>query len=103
MKTNITHKQILLVYGAYTGDGTADRIIPHNLKRVPRLIFIVNRSNYQQNNGAWEGATFRFSRTSDNSSYTVSVPQETYFCVGNAAGLEVTSNANGVVYDWVAI
>lgn len=84
--------------GQFTGDGTQNRAVAHNLPGVPEFIWWVKETGndwpmYQINGRPyfwWMGASTQVSQTA---------PTNTAFYVG---GVDTRGNEIGVVYNWFA-
>jgi len=87
--------------GAYTGDATVNRGIPHGLGRVPKIVFLT-----------WDGQAWEFiiqaafvTALTDAavSTQAVTTPDATNFYVGNAASHMEAANQNLAGYHWFAL
>ena len=87
--------------GAFTGNSTANRAIPHKLARVPDLILL-------QGEAAGYGAVIivdgyvSFSNSGADAYLSVTAADATNFYVGNITNY-ATSGNDAKVWNWVAI
>jgi hypothetical protein len=107
----ITKSGIVAVYpdistvktGSFTGDGTANRAIPHGLDSVPLLIYIYANVGTSV---VLQGSSTRIctlEETNEVEFLSVSAPDDTNFYVGVAYNFAKSCNSSGVTYRWVAI
>lgn len=88
--------------GSYTGNGAADRAIPHGMSTTPKIVLI---TTYE--------ATAYFHRIHSGTNYiycdkghellAVSAIDSTNFHVGNAGDIIASANENTKSYIWIAI
>ncbi len=95
----------VIAEGAYTGDDSVNKAIPHGLSLTPKYVRIVCNTNpeyhaiiygqeakiYPTVTGAWKAAR------------AVTIPDVTNFYVGNAAEYWETMNEAGSSYYWIAL
>lgn len=103
MSVNLSEPPQSIKTGTYTGDDTANKAVSHGLARTPKIILVTNRSNYQSFLGNEGAADWVWRRASDNNHQHTTSATALYFYIGNAGDYQVSVNASGVVYEWVAI
>jgi hypothetical protein len=88
--------------GTYTGNGAANRAVPHNLINTPAIVLITPA-------GGGHNLQFRIFGSLGIiicigiNEFVVTIPDATNFYVGNAASYPNSANENLTVYHWVAI
>jgi len=88
--------------GSYTGNGTANRAIPHGLGRKPKYVKIQNLDINVQNELLAElGLIFVHLETSFGR-FTITDMDTVYFYVGNTDSYNNSGNGLGCEYYWVA-
>jgi alpha-D-ribose 1-methylphosphonate 5-triphosphate synthase subunit PhnI len=90
--------------GSYTGDGTANRAIPHGLGRIPKLVVVWRQAHGDWLNILQQGDNGYILAVAASTQYlhTVTAMTSTNFYVGNSVDYDRTANNNGFVYGWVA-
>ncbi len=104
----------LIASGAYTGNSTANRAIPHGLGSVPRVVYIQNQTDtsslfffvifsgfgyilsFQLSSGSWIGE-------SNTANLTVTQIDSVNFYVGHTSYFANTANLTGKSYRWIAL
>lgn len=98
---------VKIVNGNYVGNASVNRVIPHGLGRVPKMVLIADITNYIHLLNPLFGASLLYALISGASSAIgtigVTAMDNTNFRVGNATSYPQSANANGVGYYWVAI
>ncbi|NJD76945.1 MAG: hypothetical protein FIB08_07610 [Candidatus Methanoperedens sp.] len=89
---------------SYTGNGTANRAIPHGLGRTPKIVFLQrDEAGYGH---AWiiNGNLIVYTDSGSTAKYAVTAADSTNFYVGNSAQYDLSMNgASGATHYWVAI
>jgi len=86
--------------GNYTGDNTANRVIPHGVGSTPKLIIL---GNDDAGPGFLIfGSLAAILNTTTPGLNAVTIPDVTNFYVGNAANYSLSANANASNYHWTA-
>ena len=93
--------------GTYTGDGTANRAIPHGFGITPKLVKLM----YASGTPLWEytqitGLMVSYIYAMTNAGHyqlAVTVMDATNFYVGNATNYDQSANYLNATYTWVAI
>jgi hypothetical protein len=94
----------LINTGTYVGDATTNKAIAHGLGRVPTIIFIwvaIAGTTWRWVHGL--EAALHFLSDTSSQVFTVTIPDATYFYVGNPADYATSGNNSGSTYRWVAI
>lgn len=87
--------------GQYTGDGTANRAIPHGLGATPKIVFINLPGYYRCIYDLVDSV--RYVSNNALGAHAVTAMDSTNFYVGNAAEYNQSGNQNASTYTWVAI
>lgn len=87
--------------GTYTGDDTANRAIPHNLGRKPKVVLIYGFSYFGYMLYEDDGIIHYCGST--NGAKSVTTMTDTNFYVGNVANYSETCNKDTRDYYWTAI
>ena len=96
---NAAHTDTGVTSGSYVGDDTVNRVIPHGVGAIPKIVFICKADrNYQIN--VTSGVIYTLT---GNAYLAVTVPTSTNFYVGNATSYDNSANYNLITYYWVAI
>jgi hypothetical protein len=84
--------------GQYTGDGAADRAIPHGLGTIPSIVFISSDGNQHCRTLKPDiDHLYRFAQGAFGGSITTNMDATNFYVDLN------DGNSSGVVHNWVAI
>lgn len=86
-------------YGNYAGNDTANRLIAHNLNRIPKVVIIVVTGGVFTQVYGVNVITFPNAGTS----LAVTAMDALAFYVGNVGSYINSANAAGSTYYWVAV
>lgn len=89
--------------GSYTGDGAADRAIPHALGIIPKIVFIYSDIYYFRIMVGYAYILPNPLNASGASVRTITAPDITNFYVGNAGSYAESANLLNIPHYWVAI
>lgn len=91
--------------GTYSGNGAANRAVPHGLGTVPKVVIIGVQNGWGHNDWYRIFGGRAYIQHGDAAAFgdkAVTTPDTTNFYVGNAGDYEQSANINGAAYHWAA-
>ena len=89
--------------GSYTGNGSANRSIPHGLGVIPKVVLIARETGLYQYRIMKEQASIWCWNATINTSKAVTAMDAVNFYVGNSLDYNQSANYANCTYRWIAI